>query len=131
LKIITRIVSVRYFAICTISTSYEAMNIVKNTSNTKMKNVTILMIITMTALLPTATNSLAEPLSRSCSSQTCRACLMSCDGCDHCGLCSICPENLGICKRCKFCRNGTKACKKSCLAGKKEPACNKCIENCS
>merc|ERR1712106_6654 len=90
-----------------------------------------LISLTLIAFLPALINSLPESVSGSCSSQTCQDCLGSCGGCDQCSLCNICPEKLSICAKCKYCKNGVEACKKSCNSGKLQPVCQKCINNCS
>merc|ERR1711970_695942 len=103
----------------------------KNTPPPEPEKMSVcLILVSLVSLLPSHISSLPESVSTSCSSQTCKDCLGSCDGCDQCALCSICPERLGICEKCKYCKNGPEACKKTCQSGKTQPVCKKCIENC-
>merc|ERR1712076_183658 len=76
-----------------------------------------------------------------CQSQLCTDCRSSCDGCNKCPLCSLVQAACGqgkkltfqgqdICRNCSYCKDGKEECKRKCLQGKKEPACQECKLNC-
>merc|ERR1712106_308087 len=100
----------------------------KGATTTKMAILTIALVF----LIPSLISGLPQAPDSACSSQTCVDCLGSCAGCDSCNLCPFCLGiKIGPCAQCKYCDNGADGCKKTCNAGKKQPACRKCIDNCS
>jgi len=46
-----------------------------------------------------------------------------------CPLCALCL-GLQCVSQCKYCKEGTEGCKKTCNSGKEKPVCKKCIETC-
>merc|ERR1711997_265452 len=76
-----------------------------------------------------------------CQSQICTDCRSSCEGCNKCPLCSLVQEacdkgkkltfrGQDICRNCSYCKDGKEECKRQCLLGKEEPACQECKVKC-
>merc|ERR1712121_395550 len=105
------------------------MGIVKQNRDNMDNNIYISLVLSS---LFTLLLSLPQNSETSCSSQTCKVCLDSCDSYSQCSLCAFClGSTKGICEKRSYRKDGAEGCKRTCKKGKETDECKKCKANCS